>query len=854
MADKQNYQGVWILAEQSDGRVQRIGHELLRRGRELADKRGATLSAVILGHRLNQADLEDLIARGADRVIAVEAPELEHFLVEPYARCMLDLIAEMRPEIIIAGATSTGRTLMPYVAVRANAGLTADCTELDIEPESGNLLQTRPAIGGNILATIKTPEHRPQMATVRPRSTKPADRIPGRKGDIVRRAAPAELLSSRIRRVDFTPNPSEHGLQESDVVVTAGRGVKSAENIFVVEDLAKALAAALGASRDVVDRGWLSYPHQVGLSGKTVSPRLYVAVGVSGAIQHLAGMQTSENIVVINSDPEAQIFRVADFGIVGDLFEVVPALAERIRQVKEQESSAGAPRSQAAVKTPEKAPSSARPSDQPPDRPTPPPPPPSDPTVTRRYSRVTPEVIRELAEIVGERFVIFGDVEKLLPYSHDEVPDKSYARMPEVVVRPGSTEEVSHIMKLANRRLIPITPRGAGSGLSGGAVPVFGGIVLLMDRMNRILDLDRPNMMLVVEPGVVTSEINEMLKEYGLFYPGYPMSLETCFIGGNVAENAGGARAIKYGVTGRYVLGLETVTPTGEVVQIGGKLVKNVTGYDLLGLLVGSEGTLGVFTKIILKLIPMPRASVDLLCLFRTAEEAINAVPVVITESGITPAAIEFIDRLAMQASCRYLNETLSCENAGAMLLISLDGPDVATVERDYDVIGEKVLACGAIEVYVADNYTTSERIWRIRRNIAEAFNVAPGFQCNEDLVVPMSEIPKLVMGLQRLAEKYDVRIPAYGHAGDGNIHARISMDGSKGPATWKETLPEILSELYELTVSLGGTLSGEHGIGHKRKKYLSIFVGPEHLELMRAIKRSFDPNHILNPGKIFDL
>ena len=331
------HKGVWILAEQSGGRVQRISHELLTRGRDLADKRGVELTSLIFGHDVKGDDLREIIDRGADKVIAMEGPELAHFLVEPYAACMLRVIEQERPEIIIAGATSTGRTLMPYVAVKANAGLTADCTVLDIEEETGNLLQTRPAIGGNILATIKTPKHRPQMATVRPRSTKPAPRQEGRTGEIVRLEAPADCLRSRARRVDFVPDESEHGLQDADLVVSVGRGIKKGENIPLVRSLADEMGAALGASRDVVDRGWLSYPHQVGLSGKTVSPKLYAAVGISGTIQHLAGMQTSETIVAINSDPDAQIFRVADFGIVGDLFEVVPAVIEKLKAAKARE-------------------------------------------------------------------------------------------------------------------------------------------------------------------------------------------------------------------------------------------------------------------------------------------------------------------------------------------------------------------------------------------------------------------------------------------------------------------------------------------------------------------------------------
>jgi electron transfer flavoprotein alpha subunit len=328
------YKGVWILAEQFNGRVQRISHELLTRGLDLAAKRGVALTAVIFGNEIDDGDLRELIDRGADDVIATEAPELANFLVEPYAACMVKLIEEHRPEIVIAGATSTGRTLMPYVAIKTSAGLTADCTVLDIEPDTGNLLQTRPAIGGNILATIKTPNHRPQMATVRPRSTQPAARQQGRKGKITRLAAPPELLASRITRVDFVPNESEHGLQDADNVVSCGRGIKKGENLSLIYDLAGSLDAAVGASRDVVDRGWLSYPHQVGLSGKTVSPKLYLAVGISGTIQHLAGMQTSETVVAINSDPEAQIFRVADFGIVGNLFEVVPVVTRKIKAAR----------------------------------------------------------------------------------------------------------------------------------------------------------------------------------------------------------------------------------------------------------------------------------------------------------------------------------------------------------------------------------------------------------------------------------------------------------------------------------------------------------------------------------------
>jgi len=471
-----------------------------------------------------------------------------------------------------------------------------------------------------------------------------------------------------------------------------------------------------------------------------------------------------------------------------------------------------------------------------------------------RYNPLTPEIAERLRQIVGERYVIYDDREALEPFSHDEVPDRRYRSMPEAVVRPDGADEVAAVMALANECRVPVTPRGAGSGLAGGAVPVFGGIVLSLDRMNRIIEIDRDNMMLVCEPGVVTSEINERIAEHGLFYAGYPMSLETCFVGGNVATNAGGAKAVKYGVTDRYVLGLEAVTPTGQHLKLGGKLVKDVTGYNLLHLMVGSEGTLGIFTKIILKLIPAPRRTVDLLCLFETVDQAIGVVPRVMAETGIIPTAIEFMDREAVVESCEYLNETLPYQNAGAMLLITVDGADPDQVDRDYEAIGELCLNAGAQEVYVADNRTTSERIWRVRRNIAEAFALHSDLQANEDLVVPMAAIPKLVECMQTVAKKYGVMMPSYGHAGDGNLHTRITPPASWDQETWLAKLPDIEHDLYEGTAALGGQLSGEHGIGHKRKAHLGTFLTPETLDAMRAIKRAFDPNNILNPGKLFDL
>jgi len=469
------------------------------------------------------------------------------------------------------------------------------------------------------------------------------------------------------------------------------------------------------------------------------------------------------------------------------------------------------------------------------------------------YNKIDREIISRLKDIVGEQYVV-TDEEKMEPYSHDEVAEEHYAHMPDVVVKPLTTEEIVEIVKLANEKRIPITPRGAGSGLSGGAVPLYGGILLSVERMNHILEIDQQNMMVVVEPGVVTNEINDKTTEYGLFFAGYPMSLETCFIAGNVAENAGGGKAIKYGVTERYIMGLEVVTPTGEIIMLGGKLMKDVSGYNLRMLMVGSEGTLGIITKVIIKLLPLPKSKVDLLALFPDVQTAIDVVPKIMTEGGIIPTAIEFMDQLSVHTSCDYLNEHIPYQQAGAMLLIEVDGTAEDVVEKEYDTIGNLCMENGAQEVYVADNYTTQERLWSVRRNIAEAFKVVSPHQSLEDIVVPTAQIPDIMPEIKRISEKYDILIPCYGHAGDGNLHATAIKNPSDSMEEWYRKVPLVLKELYISTKKLGGTISGEHGIGHKRKEYMPLVASDGELKFMMRIKRAVDPNNIMNPGKIFDV
>ncbi|MDD4017050.1 MAG: electron transfer flavoprotein subunit alpha/FixB family protein [Kiritimatiellae bacterium] len=323
---------VWTVAEHAHGELKAVSFELLARGRKLADKLGTPLAAVVIGDQVSEARMRELIERGADKVYSVQDPRLAHFVCESYARILSTLIKTYRPDIILAAATSSGRTLMPYVAVKARAGLTADCTELDIEAETGNLLQTRPAIGGNIMATIKTPNHRPQMATVRPKSSKPLPKDTSRHGEIITIPVDDGMIDTRVSVLGYRKDAADFvNLEEADIVVAGGKGMKKAEHFSLLNNLAQTLGGVVGASREAVDRGWIGYPHQIGLSGKTISPKLYIGAGISGSIQHLAGIKTSEVIVSVNNDPDANLHKIADFAIVGDAFQVLPELQRQLK-------------------------------------------------------------------------------------------------------------------------------------------------------------------------------------------------------------------------------------------------------------------------------------------------------------------------------------------------------------------------------------------------------------------------------------------------------------------------------------------------------------------------------------------
>ncbi len=465
------------------------------------------------------------------------------------------------------------------------------------------------------------------------------------------------------------------------------------------------------------------------------------------------------------------------------------------------------------------------------------------------YNKLTAELIKKLTDIVGVH-CINTEKERLEAYSHDEVKGEKYRHKPEAIIFAESTDQISKVMAFANQHLVPVTPRGAGTGLSGGAVPVKGGIVISLERMNRILEIDEETLTITVEPGVVTDEIQKMAAASRLLYAGDPCSSDASFIGGNLAENAGGNKVVKYGPTGDHVMGIEVVLPDGTVDFFGGKLVKNVTGYDFVNLMVGSEGTLGIITKIILKLIPLPEFTVDLLVPFKTVEEAIAFVPKIMIEAHTIPASLEFMDNASLKLAERFLNNELPYSDSAAHLIIGIEGNDREQVADEYEKIGQMCLKYGAQEVFVADNRNTREKIWKARKSIAEAISAFYPDFCMEDVVVPINKIPQLMTFVNELSEREKIETINFGHAGDGNMHVTF-LSGEKTGQVWDDKVEKNLKQLYKKVLDLGGTLSGEHGIGIKRMPYLPMALSQSQINLIKRVKSAFDPNEILNPGKI---
>lgn len=462
---------------------------------------------------------------------------------------------------------------------------------------------------------------------------------------------------------------------------------------------------------------------------------------------------------------------------------------------------------------------------------------------------LTSQHIEAFRKIVGENYV-FVDEESLETYAHDETENLHYP--PEAVIKPRTAEEISAIMKICNKERIPVTPRGGGTGLSGGALAHLGGVVLSMERMNAIIEIDERNLQVTTEPGVITEVLQDAVKEKKLFYPPDPSSRGSCFIGGNIAENSGGPKAVKYGVVKDYVLNLEMVLPNGEIIWTGANVLKNSTGYNLTQLVVGSEGTLGIVTKIVLRLIPLPEFDILMLVPFRNLEQAGEAVSAIF-RAGFVPSAMELIEINALNIVSKFVdsNAVPVTPDTAAHLIIEVDGNNMEVLMQEMEAIGTLLSQYNIGDIYFADDAQQKAELWKLRRRAAEAVKMI-GYTIEEDTVVPRAELPALIRGVKELGKKHDFEVVCYGHAGDGNLHIRIKKEGIPN-SYGSEEMNKVLRELFQLVNGLGGTISGEHGIGLIQKTYMDIVCKEANLQLMRGIKKAFDPNNILNAGKIFD-
>jgi len=453
--------------------------------------------------------------------------------------------------------------------------------------------------------------------------------------------------------------------------------------------------------------------------------------------------------------------------------------------------------------------------------------------------------IENLRKICALGRVYFGnDINE--DYSHDEMPE--YGKyMPEVVVEVLNTQEISEVMKYASHNNIPVTPRGSGTGLCGGAVPIMGGIVLSLTKMNRILEFDHENLTVTVESGVLLMELVKAVSEQDYLYPPDPGE-KSATIGGNIMTNAGGMRAVKYGVTRDYVRAIEAVLPNGEIVVFGGNVSKNSSGYSLKDLLIGSEGTLAVITKLVLKLVPAPERTISLLVPFKSLEDCIDTVPKII-KSKIIPTAIEFMQREIIEAAETYLGKKFPDKTSDAYLLLTIDGGK-NEVEELYQKIADICLECGAIDVFISDTEERQESIWSARGAFLEAIKSSTTEIDECDVVVPRNKIAMFVRYVSGLEKGYGVRIRSFGHAGDGNLHVYLCKDDLPVDE-WQVKLKTVMKAMYKKAIELGGQVSGEHGIGHAKIDYLTESIGKVNMSLIQGIKEVFDPKYILNPGKV---
>ena len=736
--DKDKWKNFLIYVEQERGEIHPVTFELIGEARKMAVKVGYQVNCVIVGGKGTKENAEKLLPYGVDNVYVYEHEGFEGFRADCYTDAVADCIAANKPSSVLIGATALGRSLAPRLSTRFHTGLTADCTTLDIRSNT-DMIQIRPAFGGNIMAQIGITKSRPQFATVRYKVMDKAEKVKNPHGQVVVCPVNEKMADSRIKILSSRIIDKVKSLEEEDVLVVAGRGVRNEKDVEMCRELADALGGQLAFTRPMVENGFGDVAHQIGLSGRTVRPKLIITCGVSGAIQFTSCMTGSDCIVAINNDPEAQIFNVADYCIVDDLYQVVPELTELIKNRKETAS---------------------------------------------------------------DRVWVGDEIAK--EYYRDEMPEYGVFP-PELYVEVLNKEEISAIMAYAYKENIPVVCRGAGTGLAGGATCKYGGIMLSVMRMNKIFPIDRKNQTITAEPGALLIDIQAAAAAGGLFYPPDPGE-KTASIGGNVITNAGGMKAVRYGLTRDFVRCIEAVMPDGSIMNFSSNVVKNTTGYDVKDLVIGSEGTLCILTQVTLKLLPAPTCTCTLVMPFRSLEECADMVPKVL-ELPFVPTAIEFLERELIDIVERNLNKMFPVKQGEAVLIVMYDASSKQELDSAVEAAAEAALANGALDCCIAGTPERAGAVWSVRGGILEGMKADSVAQEECDVVVPRARIAEYVKAAKKIASAHGIRVEPCGHCGDGNIHTEMLRGPEMSDQEWKEATHASLVELYALSKELGGQL-----------------------------------------------
>ena len=660
-------------------------------------------------------------------------------------------------------------------------------------------MQIRPAFGGNIMAQIVTTNTRPQFATVRYKVMDAPMREESAAGEIVHCKLPKGVGESQVKHVRTEPVPAGKTISDADILVVGGRGLQKEADLKLIREAARFLGGDWAITRPLAEKGWCTNDRQIGLSGRTVRPKLIITCG--GQRRHpVRGLH----------EPVRAYYRHQHRSRRADL----PGVARCDRRRPVRGIAGAAPQTEGGKRM-------------------------------KPFQKINDTDLAVFEKLMPGR-VFYGSAISE-DYDHDEMTEYGHY-MPDAVLQALSTEEVCAVLAYCNSHNIAVTPRGTGTGLCGGCVARDGGIVLSTEKMKKVLEVDTQNMTATVEPGVLLMEFPKALEGTGLFYPPDPGE-KTATMGGNAMTNAGGMRAVRYGVTRDYVLGMEVVLADGTVLSLGGKNVKTSSGYSLIQLMVGSEGTLGFLTKLTVKLIPEPKVNLSLLIPFDDLNKCIGAVPAVLA-CGCEPTAVEFMERAVIASAETYLGKQFPDTSADAYLLVRLDGASTDALQPSVAVLTDLALSLGAKDVLLADTDERKESIWNARGAFLEAIKSGTPSMDECDVVVPRDKIALFVEKSIAIGKRQGVRICSFGHAGDGNLHIYACQDNLTEDL-WQEKVHCIMDELYAEARALSGEVSGEHGVGHAKRAFLEESLGSRQIELMRGIKQVFDPNGILNPGKV---